>query len=653
MDRPERAQVAGEASRHQGMPGATPEPEQAVFRGRQVAEGAEAGPSPSRTEPQATGAIYGVGTSPRVSVIRRVGRAGSGFQPYSAGKPGQRPGASLLPAGEPSARPVPQAGGTEPEPPARFHWVTVYHGILERRGIDAARGDTYAVAAFDSALGAIGRAVRGAYSAHLANAPNSEPPGTQDALQTLRNVLANAKSRRHRHRAVAVQQAVDDIYHLTHARNTELRHRSDDFQSVSLPRAVPVPGREALGRWLQARADEANGNGIVNSYFTQLAKALPQGRDPWTVSRELMASLPSPGDQNHSAQLKAAHIRVVQAIACRLSEQCSGSGDPEPSRGFNWHTAFAAIRNRQARDTRGRDIYAAAASAAALLDIDQAMRYAYFTHRLQQSYLPPCGPAEILNKIRTLRKYAKDSGNPARAETIQRSLDYMNRIAHARNTELKRRSYEFQSASHPPGAPVPDPEALARWLQSQADAAPGTGIEHSYFKHLKQQLAGGRDPWTVSRELVRSLPSPDSAQQASRLRAAHHLVVQAMAAGGPQPAAVPPPGVAQASGQSLAPVSMQQDMVGRLNSRNPLSDWQVQVLRSAVGRAIDAGTIDAGTYSVSASQLEDWARDLVPRVQASVRRPFDDLTESERAQQSSDLQSLGKLIEEIGSLGYL
>ena len=161
------------------------------------------------------------------------------------------------------------------------------------------------------------------------------------------------------------------------------------------------------------------------------------------------------------------------------------------------------------------------------------------------------------------------------------------------------------------------------WLRAGAAVMPGTDVEHAYFTHLAQELPGGHDPWTVSRELLRSLPGAGDKQQAERLQAAHRRVVQAMAGNLSQQPDVPAPGVAQASGESRAPLSMQQGIVGRLKSRNPLSEWQVEVIMSAVKRAIDSGSLD-----VSTSQPENWARGLVDRVQASVPRPIGELSES-------------------------
>ena len=557
MDRPERAQATGDASRRQSTPGATPEPGQAAFRGRQVAEVPGAGSSPSRTEPHATQATTGVSRSPHASVTREIGRVGSRFQPYSTGKPGRQPGTSRLPTGEPSVPPVPQGDRREPKPPNRFRWNVVYENIMACREVDAERGDIYAVAASDSALGAISQAVMGAYSTHpLEKLPNIERPDIPGRLQTLRRVLTNAKSRSNRPKVEALERSLDNVYRLTHARDTELTLRRAEFQSASLPRVIAAPGREALERWLRTQVSAA-GTGIEQSYFTRLAEELPSERDPWMVSRELARSLPDPGNAEQVQQLQDAHRRLVRAIACGLSEQHTESGAPEPPSYFNWHTVYERIRARKVWDAGGADIYAAAASASALLDIDRAVRYAHFTHRMQGSSFRPFDLPNHVDRLRALRRTARCGANPDRAEAIQRSLDYIYRLTHARYKELDRRRDEFRSVSHPPGAPVPGREALERWLQAQADAAPGTGIERSYFTRLAEELPGRHDPWMVSQELARSLPGLDNAEDAARLQAAHRRLVQAMAGNLPPSAAVAAPDIAQASGESRAPVSMQ------------------------------------------------------------------------------------------------
>ena len=647
MDRPERTQATGDASRRQSTPGATPEPGHAVFRGRQVAEVPAAGPSPSRTGLQATQASAGVSGIPDGPVFREAVRVGRAVQPYSTGEPGRRPGASRLPAVEPSVPPAPQGGRQEPELPAGFEWKTVYTRIemLGRR--DAERGDIYAAAAVASALLEIEQAVTDACSRHVVRKSKAQRRSTPDAVETLRNIRTHSR-RSDRPRADAVQHSLDRIYRLTQAKSLELWNRSEEFRSASLPHAAAVPGPEALGRWLQTRADETHGAGIVHMYFTNLAQILPHGRDPWTVSGELMRSLPSPGDAQQAAQLRAAHERLVRAIARGLSEQPSESGGGEPPDDFRFQATYDLISAGYARDTLLQDIYAAAAGAAALLDIDQAITDEYMAHRTRGATVVPFSALNALQNLRHMRSRARRTADQPRFEAIQQSIDRINRIVWARSAELRLRRSEFQSALHFPGAPVPDTEALGRWLRAQADAARGTGMQHSYFTQLEQELAGGRDPWTVSREFIGRLPSPGDPEQTQRLQAAHGRLVQAMACSLPLEAAVLTPIITQPSGESRAPASMQQEITGRLNRRHPLSEGQVRAILSAVARAIVAGEL-----GVSTSRPEAWARSLVSRVQASVQRPTCELTESEGDQESSDLERLGELVEELGGLGYL
>ena len=317
MDRPEGTHAAGDASRRLSTPGAAPEPGQAAFRGRRVAEVPEAGSSPSRSEPRTTQATTGASGSPGSPVSREAGRAGRRFQPYSAGGAG-RPGASLLPAGEPSVTPVPQGGTREPELPTRFNWDTVYSGIRVRHATDTDRGDTYAAAASGSALREIDRAVMNAYSAHLVKQRTLRPGSTPRALESLRSVLSHAKYAADRPRAEAVEQSLADIFQLTRAKSTDLERRRDEFRSASPHRVIPVPGQEALERWLWSEAVAAPGTDIERAYFTHLARELSPGRDPWTVSRESMRSLPSADNTGQARRLQDAHRRLVQAMAGSL-----------------------------------------------------------------------------------------------------------------------------------------------------------------------------------------------------------------------------------------------------------------------------------------------------------------------------------------------
>ena len=467
-------------------------------------------------------------------------------------------------------------------------------------------------------------------------------------MNFLETARSNAKIGKNPSRAEAIQQSLDRIESLIQAKSAQLEDRRAEFQSASLSRAVPVPRQEALGGWLQAQADAAPDTDIEHSYFTQLLQELSQGRDPWTVSRKLTDSLPSPRDAQQTGRLQAAHERLVQAIARGLSDKTPESGRPEPWREFPWRRHYDAIKDSVSMGGSGSDLYAVTARTSALRDIECAVMDAYFNHCLVARKFTRLDPQDAMAKIRTMRYEAARSENKLRFASIQRSLEDIYRLTLARRTELDHRSKEFLSASFSGAFRVPDREALGCWLRGQADAAPGTGIERTYFTRLAQELPDGRDPWAVSRELMGSLPSPDNEEQGQRLRDAHGRLVQVMACNPPPQAAVAAPFTTQASGACRVSVSMQQGIVGRLNSRVPLSSWQVQAIMSAVERATEAGAL-----GLSTSQPEAWAKDLVLGVQTSLRARVVALTESERDQVSSDLKRLGELVEQLDLLGYL
>ena len=273
---------------------------------------------------------------------------------------------------------------------------------------------------------------------------------------------------------------------------------------------------------------------------------------------------------------------------------------------------------------------------------------AHIRHLNQAKQVESCETTIAMNRLIGLRRNSRHEGNHNRAEAIQNSLDSLIRLIFARHTELRERSHEFFSASRSPGSPVTDRETLEGWLQARADEAGNTGTLRLYFTQLAQQLRSGRDPWTVSRELMRSLPGAGDEQQAKRLKEAHDHLVQAMVAGSLRPATASPPGIAQDTGASGDLVSLQQGMVERLNSRNPLLVWQVQIIMSAVKRAKNPEALGMLT-----SPPESGAKSLLDRVQSSVGRPLDWMSESERETESADLKALGELIEQLDSLDCL
>ena len=419
-------------------------------------------------------------------------------------------------------------------------------------------GDTYAAAASASALSEIDQAVKEAYAAH--SKKTAEPPliSTAAALRRLRIRRDNVKRSANLPKWKAVQQSLDDIDRLTRAKSTELILRSGEFRAESPSRATPVPDRESLGRWLQTRADEAHESDVEKSYFAHLKGELSRGRDPWTVSREFLRNPPSPGNGQQAERLQVAHRRLVQAMAHGLSEQPSESGARGLPIGYRWQTAYDAIRARCERDTTERDVFAMAASATALGEIDRAIMDAYHSSPIRDLQNPPYSPADALHSLRqAVRRNAQRPSTRSTAEVMQRSLNDVVRFIFDRHTELQRREHELMSASSSGAAPAPDPETLGRWLWARAGQAQEADVEKSYFAHLGQELSLGRDPWTASGKFLRRLPGAGSAGDAQRLKSAHTDLVQFMAGSLSLQAALSRPAVAQAAGKSLAATSMQ------------------------------------------------------------------------------------------------
>ena len=432
-------------------------------------------------------------------------------------------------------------------------------------------------------------------------------------------------------------------------RPERMQAAGDASRRQSTPGAAPEPGQAAFRGRRVAEVPGAGSSPSRSEPRATRATTGVSGSPGGPVSREAgrAGRRFQPYSAGEAGRPGASHLPAGEPSVPAVPRE--PGQEPEPSTGFKWKTVYDAIKSYHQTDALGVDHYAEMASAAALHEIGQAIGDAYVSHRAKSPRLSPPDPTVAMKKLRIMRNVAaQNPGRRPRVEAIRRSLDDINRLTRAKLTELKERRAEFRSASLSRVRPVPGREDLGRWLQAQADAAPGTDLEHSYFTQLEQELSRRRDPWTVSRELMGGLPSPGDAQQAGRLRDAHERLVRAIACGLSQRAAVHPPGVAQAPRESWAPVSMQQGIVRWLNNRNPLLDWQVQAIMSAVDQAVEAGTL-----GVSTSRPEAWARDLVDRVQTSTLRPFGDLTESERDREWSDLMRLGELVEELGGLGYL
>ena len=495
MDRPERTQATGDAGRGQSTPGAAPQPVQAAFRNRQVTEMPAAGPSPSRTELQATHAGDGASGSRRVSVIRVVRPPRRAVQPYTVGEPGRRPGASLPPAREPSVSLVQQGSGRQRKFPAHRPLITAYEGIAMRSEIEMRRGNSRAAAACTSARREIEQAVTDALASHRLRVPELSPQNTSESLTRLKAMLRSAKQHANQPRAEGIQRSLDDIYRLIQAKSTQLEERSAGSHSASLPHADSVSDR-------------------------------------------------------------AAHERVVQAIASGSTHRPAEPGGTQLSTHPQWKLAHDAIVARFHRDWTRGDFDATTASASALCDINGAITNAYYTHRLRRTSLDLSNTADVMQKLLNMRHWAKYIPDQHRVEAIEKSLDDIHRLTHVRLDELNSRDNELSSAAPFHTNPVRGREALGRWLLHQVHASRGTRVVHAYFIRLSQEFSLGRDSWTVSRSLMQHLPN--TGNEAERLRAAHGRLVQAMAGSPPQQVTVRPPVVAQAYGGIRASTSTQQ-----------------------------------------------------------------------------------------------
>ena len=540
------------------------------------------------------------------------------------------------------------------ELPRDFYWITAYRSIKLRREADTQRGDACAAAASAGALREIDQAFKDAYFEHRKAKPKLKDLSPENMASALRVMRHNAKHQGRPDRCAAIDRTLDGIYRLTHAKDMELKFRSDELSAASHPLPVAVPDQQALGKWLRGQAGAAQESEIECSYYTQLAKELDQGRDPWTASRQLIGRLPEPGDADRAERLQGAHRHLVHAMAGSLSPRASLSepGGMELPERFNWTTAYRRIKQWRMMNTQRGDVCAAAAGAGALREIEEAVRDSDIRFRMQRS-APVVRPTEsTLVALRRMRHKARFRNQQDRYEGLDRALERIYRLTHAKEAELTLRSVELSAASYPHPVAVPDQQALGQWLHGQVDAVPESDIEHSYFTQLAQELAQESDPWTLSRRLIGRLPEPGDAEQAERMRGAHCRLVQAMAGNPPQPQAPPRPGppavVEPLARESQASASRRQEMVQRLRSSNRLSQAQVDAFRSAVAEAADTGAIGE-----SGSRPEAWAMGLLERIQQSVERPFAGLTALEKGRISADWKRFGELLESLESAGHL
>ena len=311
-----------------------------------------------------------------------------------------------------------------------------------------------------------------------------------------------------------------------------------------------------------------------------------------------------------------------------VSVQGPGRREPERPGGSRWFDVFLDIKFQRQGKHQLKDVYAFAAIADALRAIEEAMPSASVGQSKLKSESEPPDPECRLGGRRSMAKHRNQQD---RVAAIVRSLNSLS-LSHA--------------------ATVPDRQALEQWLRGRVGAVLESAIGNSYFTQLAHELNQGHDPWTVSRRLIGRLPEPDNVAQAERLRGAHCRLVQAMTGNRPQPQVPPrpdsPAAVEPLARESQAPASRRQEIVQRLSSGNRLSVAQVEAFRSAVAEAADTGAIGQ-----SGSRPETWAMGLLERIEQSVDRPIDGLTELEMDRLSSDRKRFGELLENLESAGHL
>ena len=322
---------------------------------------------------------------------------------------------------------------------------------------------------------------------------------------------------------------------------------------------------------------------------------------------------------------------------------------PEVWAKINWIPLYDGIKSRYAADVGGNDIYATAASAATIREIDRAVLDAYRSLRTgPASGEEVSNPKVAMSKLRALQKNARRVSN-SRLAAIRETLHRINQLTLEKHSDLALRSIAFAGVSSRGGAAVPGREILEAWLLQQAGAAGASSIEHRYFTQLANEVAGETDPWSVSRGLVGRLPAGD-ADQAERLRAAHCALVRAMAgilsASSPWPGSLatanPVPDGSQAS------VSRQHPILTQLVRDKRLSNDQRQAILAGVSRAAAAGC-----FPVSTSHPETWAAGLLQRIQENIDTPWAALTGAEKAGVVSDWTQMRDLIQTLEAAGYL
>ncbi|MCY4564970.1 MAG: hypothetical protein OXE40_10900 [Gammaproteobacteria bacterium] len=443
----------------------------------------------------------------------------------------------------------------------------------------------------------------------------------------LQDMASRAAGRRDEGRVRAIRWDIDGLHRHITSQLTELASVYGSIDELAARAGLPRP---VVAVAVEPRSSPAD-----------------MGTEQSLPTREDVSRPPLHGTLPESAEGRQREL--VSRIVAQVDSRNRPYPAPQAWVNFPWASLYRGIKTRYAADVARGNIYATAASAAALRQIDQAVMDGYRSLRVRPARGEGAtSPKAAMFKLRAMRSNAW-RGSHSRTVAIRETLEGIYRLTREKQSDLALRHREFAVASSRGGAAVPDRKVLEAWLLQQAGAAGASSIEHRYFTQLANNVDGETDPWSVSRWLVGSL-SAGVADQAERLQAAHRALVQAMAgtllSSSPRPGslatATPVPDGSRAS------ASRQQPILSRLFQGERLSNDQCQAILAAVSRAAAAGQ-----FPESTSRPETWAAGLLQRIQKNTDKPWAALTDIERAAAAGDWTLLRDLIQALETAGYL
>ncbi len=505
----------------------------------------------------------------------------------------------------------------------KLDWIVAYRRMVDLGYWFSKEGQPDASERWSLARKRVQEAVRYRFKQHSKRERYQLPPGPRSAgrpeqmYRALQDMARGASDRGDDDRAGAIRW---DIGKLDGGMTAELAKLASVFGSIDDLAAAGLP---------------------------QLAVAVTV--EPAETSRTARVPMAPPLQRTLPEGAGGRQRGLVPRNVGRVNSRETPYPGPEERAKVNWIPLYDGIKSRYAADVRGNDLYATAASAASIREIDRAVLDAYRSFRAGPASGEEVSDAKVaMSKLRALRSNASRVSN-SRLAAIRETMHRINRLTLKKHSDLALRSIAFAGVSSRGGAAVPGREVLEAWLLQQAAAAGASSIEHRYFTQLANELAGETDPWSVSLGLVGSLPAGD-ADQAERLRAAHCALVQAMA--GTLSASSPRPGSLATANPvpdgSQASVSRQHPILTQLFRHERLSNDQRQAILAGVSRATAAGSCP-----VSTSHPETWAAGLLQRIQENIDKSWAALTGDEKAGVVSDWTQMRDLIQTLDAAGYL